>query len=200
MTGPVSPEVVAGPGARAAGAQRTLVGLTGLVSLGAGGTALLAGSGLLGADHPVLDTTVLDALRAHQSTARAVAIAIGVALLVLGVFWTVRALTPERRSNLVLDPSPDGRLEISASAIAGALRADAETIDGVNRARARMAGTTDTPVLCLNLWLEDGADVRAVYHDLDTRVLSRARDSLGTSCLATAVRIELDAAPPTRVS
>nr|MDQ3765401.1 hypothetical protein [Actinomycetota bacterium] len=42
------------------------------------------------------------------------------------------------------DPSQDQHLEISASAIADALRTDAETIAAVNRARARMVGTTAT--------------------------------------------------------
>ncbi|MDQ3762337.1 MAG: alkaline shock response membrane anchor protein AmaP [Actinomycetota bacterium] len=188
--------------ARAAGAQRALVGLIGLLGLATGTAALVVGSGLLGdnrAARPVLDPIALDIVGANQTLTRAAAIAAGVVLLVLGLLWAARALAPERRPNLLLDPSPDRRLEISASAIADALRADAETIDGVNRARARMVGSTAAPVLRLNLWLEDGADVRGVYHDLDTRVLTRARDSLGIESLPTAIRIELDAAAPVRV-
>lgn len=188
--------------ARAAGAQRTLIGLIGLLGLAAGVAALVIGSGLLGAARaarPMLDPVVLDTVRAHPAFTRALAIAAGVVLLVLGLVWTARAVKPERRPNLLLDPSPDGRLEVSASAIADALRADAETIDGVSRARARMVGTTATPALRLNLWLEDGTDVRDVYHDLHTRILARARDSLDVESLPTAIRIELDAATPARV-
>lgn len=189
--------------ARAAGAQRTLVGLIGLLGLAAGAAALVVGFGLLGANRavrPVLDPIVLDTLRTHQTLARAVALVAGIVLLVLGLLWAARALAPERRPNLLLDPSPDRRLEVSASAIADALRADAETIDGVTRARARMVGTTAIPVLRLDLWLEDGTDVRDVYHNLDTGVLTRARDSLGVESLPTAIRIELDAAAPARVT
>jgi hypothetical protein len=188
--------------ARAAGAQRALVGSLGLLLLAAGAAALVVGSGLLGtnrAARPVLDPVALDTLRTHQTLARALAITGGLVLLFVGLLWATRAFKPERRPNLVLDPGPDRRLEINASAIADALRTDAETIDGVNRARARMVGSTDTPVLRLNLWLEDGADVRYVYHNLDARVLGRARDSLGLDCLPTAIRIELDTAAPTRV-
>ncbi|MGH3902536.1 MAG: alkaline shock response membrane anchor protein AmaP [Pseudonocardiaceae bacterium] len=189
--------------ARAAGAQRTLVGLIGLLSLAAGAAALVVGSSLLGAGRAarsVLDPIALDTLRTHQTLARGVAIASGVVLLILGLLWAARAVKPERRPNLLLDPSPDSWLEVNASAIADALRADAETVTGVNRARARMVGTTATPVLRLDLWLEDGADVRDVYRDLDTGVLTRARESLGVESLATAIRIELDAAAPARVS
>jgi hypothetical protein len=189
--------------ARAAGAQRTLVGLIGLLGLAAGTAALVVGFGLLGANRavrPVLDPIALDTLRPPEPLARAVALVVGIVLLVLGLLWAARALAPERRPNLVLDPSPDRRLEVSASAIAGALRADAETIDGVTRARARMVGTTAIPVLRLDLWLEDGTDVRDVYHHLDTGVLTRARDSLGVESLPTAIRIELEAAAPARVT
>lgn len=188
--------------ARAAGAQRTLVGLIGLLSLAAGAAALVVGFGLLGANRAarsVLDPLVLDTLRAYPTFARGVAIVTGVILLILGLLWAVRALAPERRPNLLLDHSPDLRLEISASAIAGAVRADAETITGVSRARARMVGATASPVLRLDLWLEDGTDVRDVYRDLDTGVLARARDSLGVESLPTAIRIELDAAAAPRV-
>jgi hypothetical protein len=189
--------------ARAAGAQRTLVGLIGLLGLAAGAAALVVGFGLLGANRavrPVLDPIALDTLRTHEPLARAVALVAGIVLLVLGLLWAARALAPERRPNLLLDPSPDRHLEVSALAIAGALRADAETIDGVTRVRSRMVGTTAIPVLRLDLWLEDGTDVRDVYHNLDTGVLTRARDSLGVESLPTAIRIELDAAAPARVT
>lgn len=189
--------------ARAAGAQRILVGLIGLISLGVGVVSLLTGFGLFGADraaHPVLDPSALDTLHTHEPLARGVTIAAGMVLLILGLLWAARALAPESRPNLLLDPRVDSRLEVSASAIAAALTSDVETTEGVNRARARMVGTIDAPVLRLNLWLEDGADVLAVYHELDARVLNRARSSLGIQSLPTAIRIELDAAPPARVT
>ncbi|HEY6421889.1 MAG TPA: alkaline shock response membrane anchor protein AmaP [Pseudonocardiaceae bacterium] len=202
MTGPATTAARKAT-ARAAGAQRTLVGLIGVLGLGAGVAALVVGSGLLGADRaarPVLDPVALNTLSAHQSLARAAAVAAGVALLVAGLIWAARAIKPEHRPNLLLDPRSTSRLEISASAIADALRADAETIPGVNRVRARTVGRTATPVLRLTLWLEDGANVRDVYHDLDTGVLTRARDSLGIESLPAAIRLELDAATPARVT
>ncbi len=201
MTGPASAASRKAT-ARAAGAQRTLVGLIGLLVLGAGVAALVAGSGLLGADRaarPVLDPVALNTLYAHQSLAREAAVAAGVVLLVAGLIWAARAVKPEHRPNLLLDPSSTSRLEISASAIADAVRADAETIEGVNRVRARLVGRTGAPVVRLNLWLEDGANVRDVYRDLDTRVLTRARDSLGVESLPAAIHLELDAAAPVRV-
>jgi hypothetical protein len=189
--------------AAAAGAQRALVGLIGLLGVVAGVTVLLVSAGLLDANRaarPVLDPIALDLLRTNQSLARAICIAAGAVLFILGLLWVARAVKPESRPNLLLDASPEHRLEVSASAIADALRADAETVAGVNRARVRMVGTTAAPAVRLNLWLEDGADVRNVYHGLDTQVLTRARDSLGVQSLPTAIRIELDTVAPARVS
>lgn len=198
-----APSVIRKATARAAGAQRTLIGLIGLLGLTAGAAILVVGSGLLGvnrAARPILDPLMVDTLRADQLLTRLVAIAVGVLLFVLGLLWAVRALKPERRPNLLLDPGPERRLEISSSAVTDALGADAETIHGVNRARARMVGTTGNPVVRLNLWLSEGTDIRDVYRDLDSRVLTRARDSLGVESLPTAVRIELDTTAPARVS
>lgn len=189
--------------ARPAGAQCTLIGLTGLLLLAAGAVILVVGTGLLGANRaarPVLDPLVEGTLATHQTLTRIVAIATGVALLVAGLLWVTRSLKPEHHPDLLLDSSPDRRLVVSAAAIGGALRADAETITGVNRARARMAGTTATPIVRLDLWLDDAADVRDIYRDLDTRVLSRARDSLGVASLPAAIHIEFVTAAPARVS
>ncbi|MGH3885397.1 MAG: alkaline shock response membrane anchor protein AmaP, partial [Pseudonocardiaceae bacterium] len=86
--------------ARSAGAQRTLVGLIGLLCLAAGAAALVVGSSLLGANRAarsVLDPLALDSLRTHQTLARGVTIAAGVVLLVLGLLWAARAVKPERR-------------------------------------------------------------------------------------------------------
>lgn len=188
--------------APAAGLQRCLVGITGVLSLAAGVVALIIGSGLLGAGRalePVLSLTTVDTLHVHRVLVGGIAIAGGLVLFFLGLLWAGRDLTPESRPDLVLDPNPERRLEISASAMTDALSADAATIEGVSQARARMVGTMAAPVVRLQLWLRDGTDVRDVYHELDARVLARARDSLGVSALPAAIRIELDAAVPIRV-
>ncbi len=188
---------------RAAGAQRALVGLLGLLGLAAGAVALVVSFGLLGADRadrPVLDPLAVDVVGSHQSLARVVAILAGVVLLILGLLWVARALHPGQRPNLVLDSSPEHHFEVSVSAIADALRADAEAIDGVSRARVRLAGTTATPVVALTLWLANAASISVVCHDLDTWVLTCARDSLGVESLTTAVRVELDSTTPSRVN
>jgi hypothetical protein len=109
-------------------------------------------------------------------------------------------LRPEPKPDLVLDQSRGTGLTVSSGAIAEAVRADTETVPGVDRARVRLVGDTDNPALRITLWLRQGSDVRDIWNDLDTRVLSRARDTLGVERLPAAVRIELDAAEGSRVS
>ncbi|MDT7725071.1 MAG: hypothetical protein QOI21_1647 [Actinomycetota bacterium] len=183
---------------------RTERTLTFVVGLGAvlGAAAVFAVSfGLFGefrARRPLMDPIAVDWLGGHATLARIVAIVLGVVLFVLGLRWFLRSLRPEGRPDLVLERS-DNPLTVTSSAIANAVQADAETVGGVNRARARAVGDSEHPALRLTLWLREGTDVRQVWDELDTRVLRRARESLGIEVLPTAVRIELESGNRQRV-
>jgi hypothetical protein len=190
--------------ARSTGGDRALLVLIGLALLTAGVLAALLGHGVLGAGRarrPVLDPVVVDAVTAQPVLARAVAIAAGLLLLVLGLVWTARSLRPERRPDLVLAPVPGTAITVSAAAAAEAVAEQAEGLPGVGRARARLVGSEAAPALRLSLWLTDDADVRDVLDRLDGEVLAQARASLDLAALPTAVRLELDQpAPRARVA
>ncbi|RJQ85247.1 Asp23/Gls24 family envelope stress response protein [Amycolatopsis panacis] len=187
---------------RSYGAERTLTCLIGVVAILAGAAALVVGMGWLGrfrAQRPVLDPLAVGWLHDHALYARIGAVVIGVLLLVLGLWWLVRSLSPERHPDLRLDETPGAELTVTSGALAGAVSSDTEQIDGVVRARVRSVGTKAEPALRISLWLAEGADVRRVWEDLETHVLTRARESLGVTTLPTAIRLELDTAGPTRV-
>ncbi|NBH04441.1 alkaline shock response membrane anchor protein AmaP, partial [Amycolatopsis sp. SID8362] len=97
------------------------------------------------------------------------------------------------------DRTEGAELVVTASAIAEAVRADAERLDGVSRARVRAVGSRTAPALRVTLWLHEGTDLKSVWAGLDSQVLARARESLGLDALPTAVRLELDTAPAKRV-
>jgi hypothetical protein len=188
--------------ARSAAAERSLAMLTGLVLLAAGVLVVLLSYGLFGtarAGRPLLDPMIVDALRMQPLVARAVAIAGGALLVVVGLAWAARSLRPERRPDLVLDSAPDTAIVVSAAAVAEAVATQASSLAGVTRARARTVGTEAAPALRVTLWLGDDADVAAVLSRLDDEVLADARSSLGVAALPVAVRLELHAAAPTRV-
>ncbi|MFC7344298.1 alkaline shock response membrane anchor protein AmaP [Saccharopolyspora griseoalba] len=190
------------PSGRGAGFERGVVAFLALVALVLGAAALLVGSGWLGefrARRPVADPLAVQWLRDHASLALWVGLAAGLALFVLGLWWLVRALRPEQRPDLRLEHADAGDLKVTAGALTGAVRADAERVTGVQRARVRMAGTDREPSLRLTLSLEEGTDVRHVWEELDHKVLARAREALGTETLPTAIRLRLDRAPKQRV-
>ncbi|HET6708306.1 alkaline shock response membrane anchor protein AmaP [Amycolatopsis sp.] len=182
--------------------ERTLTFLIGLAAFAGGTLALVVGLGGLGefrGRRPLLDPIALDWLGAHATPARVAAIVLGVLLFVLGLRWALRSLRPEPRPDLDLDRTEGAELVVTAAAVAGAVQADAEQLDGVSRARVRAVGSRTSPALRITLWLPEGTDLKAVWADLDAQVLTRARDSLGLASLPAAVRLELDTAPAKRV-
>ncbi|MFC3449026.1 alkaline shock response membrane anchor protein AmaP [Amycolatopsis speibonae] len=183
---------------RSTGTERTLTVLIGLLAVLGGAAVIVVGAGWLGtyrAGRALMDPIALDWLAANALASRIGAIVLGVLLLWLGLWWFFRSLRPEGRPDLELDDD----LVVTSSAISEAVRLDAETIDGVGRARVRAVGDSENPALRVTLWLGEGTDLKRVWEQLDLTVLARARESLGVSVLPTAVRIELDTAAPQRV-
>jgi hypothetical protein len=182
--------------------ERVLTSFVGLLALAGGALALVVGFGVLGewrGRRPLLDPMALEWLGGHATPARIVAIVLGVLLLVLGLRGTLRSLRPEPRPDVDLDRTEGAELVVTAAAISGAVQADAEQLDGVSRARVRAVGSRTAPALRVTLWLHEGTDLKSVWEDLDARVLTRARESLGLDVLPTAVRLELDTSAPKRV-
>lgn len=183
-------------------AERALAAVVGLVALVAGGGAFALGQGWLGAGRSggsVVDPVVTRWLSAHADAARGVAIGVGVLLLVLGLLWFARTLKLERRPDLALDDTDGAGITVTAGAIANAVAADAEGIRGVSKARVRPVGRPDSFGLRINLVLDEGTELGAVWRELDAEVLRRARETLGVSALPAAVRLELDTSAGSRV-
>ncbi|APU16751.1 Asp23/Gls24 family envelope stress response protein [Actinoalloteichus fjordicus] len=189
--------------ARSADWERAVVWTAGLLGVAIGLIALLTGGGLFGVfrgRRPLADPLALDWLGAHPTGARTAAILLGLLLLLTGVGAVFIALRPEHHPDLVFTDDSRDRLVITASAVAEAVRADAEAIPGVSRARAAVVGSTRRPTLRLTLALREGSDLPTVWTELDRGVVERARRSLGVSVLPAAVHLEFDAAPVARVT
>ncbi|MEV4142482.1 alkaline shock response membrane anchor protein AmaP [Amycolatopsis sp. NPDC049691] len=198
----MSKSVAAKALSRSYAGERAWVFLVGLLALLGGALALVVGFGVLGefrGRRPLLDPMALGWLGGHATLARIAAIVLGVLLVVFGLRGTLRSLRPEPRPDLDLDRTEGAELVVTAGAISGAVQADAEQLDGVSRARVRAVGSRTFPALRITLWLHEGTDLKGVWAELDARVLTRARESLGLDVLPTAVRLELDTSAPKRV-
>jgi uncharacterized membrane protein len=182
--------------ARSIAGDRWLAILIGFVLLAAGVLVALLSYGVFGlarAGRPLLDPLIVDALRAEPLPARVGAIAAGVLLVLLGIVVAAKSVRPERRPDLVVDGGgPDTLIVVSAAAAAEAVGAQAASLPGVGRARARLVGTEGAPALRVTLWLTEDADVRELLGRLDDTVLAAVRDSLDLDALPVAVRLELD--------
>lgn len=197
MTGPKPPHT-----GRTARVDRTVTALLGMLAIAAGAAALLVGAGVFGPDRArrsVIDPKLLTQIEQNRELTLGLAIGLGVVLALLGSWWALREVLPERRPDVALESSPSRQVTITAGALSSAIREDAGSIVGVARTRVRMVGNADCPGLRLTLWLNEGADVRGVWTELDSRVLARARHALDVDVLPAAIRIELDAAERQRV-
>ncbi|MEU6127970.1 alkaline shock response membrane anchor protein AmaP [Saccharopolyspora sp. NPDC047091] len=187
---------------RSLGFERWLLGVLGLVLLLAGAAALVVGAGWLGrfrAQRPVLDPLLTQWAGGNRPLAFGVAIVAGIVLALLGLWWLLRALRPEGRPDLRLHGDAESSATITSHALTEAMRADAESVTGVTRARVRMAGTDQRPNVRLTLALQEGTNVRHVWEELDAKVLSRARRALDVDALPTAIRLQLDRGARQRV-
>ncbi len=187
---------------RSLGFERSLLTVIGLVLLLVGALALVVGAGWLGrfrAQRPVLDPLATRWAGANDVWVYGIGIALGVVLVLLGVWWLLRSLRPEGRPDLRLTGDGESSATVTSTALTEAVRTDAENVTGVSRARVRMAGNDQRPNVRLTLSLQEGTNVRHVWEELDDKVLSRARQALGTEELPTAIRLRLDRAPRQRV-
>ena len=159
----------------------------------------LLSSGVFGsarAGRPLLDPIMVVIVAADPVLARVIAIAGGILLAVLGLAWVARSVRPEPRPDLVLDGGPDTTILVSSGAAADAVAAQAGTLPGVGRSRARLVGSAAAPALRVTLWLTDDADVRAVLQRLHNEVMATARSALDLPALPVAVRLEVERPHP----
>ncbi|MEV7191922.1 alkaline shock response membrane anchor protein AmaP [Streptomyces sp. NPDC093510] len=176
--------------------NRVVLALIGLVLLVLGGSVLAVG---LGASPPSwwIHDSRHDVLVSAADRARwrdhgwfwPVAIAV-LAVLVLLLLWWLSAQLRRRRLAEVLVETGDGEgALVRGRAVENVLAAEAETLDGVERAQAVLTGRRGTPQARVDLVLAPHATPSDALHHLTTGPLTHARDSAGLRTLPTTVRL-----------
>ncbi|WP_369212479.1 alkaline shock response membrane anchor protein AmaP [Streptomyces flavofungini] len=176
--------------------NRVLLALAGLVLLVLGGSVLAVGLGapppswwMHDGRHDVL-LSAADRTR-WRDAGWFWPVVIGVlALLVLLTLWWLSAQLRRRRLTEVLVETGDGEgALLRGRAMESVLAGEAETQDGVERARVTLAGRRSAPRARAELALQPHAAPADALHRFSAEALARARDSAGLASLPATVRL-----------
>jgi len=187
--------------------NRVVLGLAGLALLCVGGAVFVAGTGLsVPSWWPYdgrRDVLLSDADRARwrdEGWWWPVVIAV-LAVLVLVALWLLLAQLRRSRLAEVLVDSGDGEgALLRGRALEGVLESEAESVDGVSRARVMLTGRRSTPEARVALLLEPHAAPGEALARLTDEAVAHARDSAGLAALPAEVRLRASKHRAQRVS
>ncbi|MFF3646787.1 alkaline shock response membrane anchor protein AmaP [Streptomyces sp. NPDC002564] len=176
--------------------NRVVLALAGLALLVLGGSVLAVG---LGASPPswwihdgkgdVL-LSAADRTRWRDEGWFWPAVVAALAVCVLLALWWLSAQLRTRRLAEVLVETGDGEgALLRGRAMENVLAGEAQALDGVERAQARLTGRRSTPQARLDLVLEPHATPSDALRRLSAQALAHARDSAGLASLPAEVRL-----------
>ncbi|MFH8349339.1 alkaline shock response membrane anchor protein AmaP [Streptomyces sp. NPDC018045] len=182
--------------------NRVLLGLIGLVLIGVGGTVLFGGfdlprkwgSGLPSGwrwarpDDVLLRDTDRTRWTGHGWWWPVVIAALAV-LVLLALWWLLSQFRRHRLSEILVDSGDGEGAQVRGRALESVLTAEAESLDGVDRARMRLTGRRTEPRLRAGLALAPHAEPCAVVARLSSQTIAHARTSAGLERLPTEVRL-----------
>ncbi|MCP2334868.1 alkaline shock response membrane anchor protein AmaP [Actinomadura rupiterrae] len=178
----------------AAGLNRVLLVLTGLVLAVAGGAGLALGLHAFGsarAHEPMLSDSTRNYASSHSWFWPTVG-GVAAVLAVIGVVWLLAQGRSDRINGVVLDDGDGtGKTVVPAGTLASALQDDIEEVPGVRSARARLTGKPSAPKLRLNVTYERRADVLELRRSIQDRALARLRSALEMDRMPAVVRLRL---------
>ncbi|WP_405619441.1 alkaline shock response membrane anchor protein AmaP [Streptomyces sp. NBC_01511] len=176
--------------------NRVLLGLVGLVLLCVGGAVLATG---LGASVPSWwpytgrkDVLLSDADRGRwrdEGWWWPVVIAVLAVLVLLTLWWLLSQLRRPRLSEVLVDSGDGEGALLRGRALENALESEAQSLDGVARARVRLTGRRSTPQARVRLLLEPHAAPGAALEGLTGEAVAHARESAGLESLPTEARL-----------
>ncbi|WP_069811976.1 alkaline shock response membrane anchor protein AmaP [Streptomyces sp. TP-A0874] len=192
--------------------NRVLLGLAGLILFGLGGAVLIGGLDLRRHwgfslpkrwpfDRPG-GVLLTNADRTHFRSAGwwwPVVFAVLGVLLALLLWWLLAQLRPGRLAEVVVDSGDGVGARLSGTALAAALAAEAEALDGVSRARVALIGRRRAARARIRLLLEAHADPGETLARLSGAGVRHARQSAGLDRLPTEARLKAVRHRPERV-
>lgn len=193
--------------------NRVLLGLAGAVLFGTGAAVLFGGLGLPAKWHLHLPAgwpwhgpgAVL--LPAHDRTRWTqqgwwwpVVIAALAVFVLLMLWWLLSQLRRHRLQEILVDSGDGEGAALRGRALAAALAAETESLDGVDRAGVLLTGRRTAPQVRGLLALTPHADPGTVLRRLSHEAMAHARRSAGLEHLPAEVRLRAVKHRPERVS
>ncbi|GAA1186880.1 alkaline shock response membrane anchor protein AmaP [Streptomyces hebeiensis] len=120
-------------------------------------------------------------------------------LMVLALWWLLAQPRRARVPDVLVDTRDGEGALVRGRALEDALVDDAETLDGVARARARLTGRRTDPVARVRLLLEPHAVPTVTLRRLTDEAVADARDAAGLRSLPTEIRLRAARHKPERV-
>ncbi|MFC0596935.1 alkaline shock response membrane anchor protein AmaP [Streptomyces palmae] len=185
--------------------NRVLVALAGLVLLAVGGAVLLSGLDLPrhwgfgtpswwpfhGPHDVLLSRADRQRWRNESWWWPAVIAGLGAALL-LALWWLLAQLRRHRLGEVLVADDEGVEAVVRGRALETVLEAEAEALDGVERARARLRGRRTAPRARLGLLLTPRCQPASALYRLRAEVLEQARGSAGLARLPAEVRLRTE--------
>jgi hypothetical protein len=176
--------------------NRVLLGLAGLVLVCVGGAVLAAGTGL-----PVPswwpwagpgDVLLSDADRVRwrdEGWWWPVVVAVLAAVVLLTLWWLLAQMRRARLAEVLVDSGDGQGALLRGRALEGVVAGEAESLDGVSKARVVLTGRRSTPEARVSLLLEPHAAPDETLSRLLEEAVAHARDSAGLASLPAEVRM-----------
>lgn len=176
--------------------NRFLLFLIGLIALAGGVVVLLLSVRVFGdkqADQPVLRSATRQFV--HRNGWLWIVIAIGAGILaLLALRWLLAQAATTRVSTLNLEPDRSaGHTRLSPGALGEAVEDEIERIRGVDRASARMLGSSKNPTLRVDVKVAETGDLGYIRSRLEQDAVPNARQAVGFPRLPVWVRLAVAA-------
>ncbi|MEV8425505.1 alkaline shock response membrane anchor protein AmaP [Streptomyces niveus] len=176
--------------------NRVLLGLVGLALLCVGGGLLATGLGVsvpswwpYSGKNDVLLSNADRHRWSEQSWWWPVVIAVLAVLVLLTLWWLLSQLRRARLAEVLVDSGDGEGALLRGRALEHVLESEAQSLDGVSRARVRLTGRRSAPQARVRLLLEPHAAPGAALEGLTGEAVAHARESAGLESLPTEARL-----------
>jgi hypothetical protein len=162
--------------------NRIWLALTGLVLLGAGGTALAGGLGAFGPDRPLITDETTRWVAAHLWFWPAVTGG-SLALAMLGSAWLAAQWRRRTLRRLAMGDARAGATRMAARVATRAIAADVTSYPGVRRVSTRLSGSARRPSMRVRVVCDAGVDLDELAWRIRDDAMVRLRTTLNRADL-----------------